>query len=44
MPEATPVPERKRVERLSLSAAIFWIGVLSLGGWMAIIALGLALV
>jgi hypothetical protein len=33
------VPEERRTERLSLRAAIFWIGVLSLGGWAVIIAL-----
>jgi hypothetical protein len=33
------VPESRRTERLSLRAAIFWIGVLSLGGWAVIIAL-----
>jgi hypothetical protein len=38
-----PVPERRRVARLSQRAAIFWIVVLSLGGWTAIIALALAL-
>lgn len=40
---ATPLPERKRSERLSLRAAIFWIGILSLGSWALIIALVLAL-
>jgi hypothetical protein len=33
------IPEERRTERLSLRAAIFWIGVLSLGGWAGIIAL-----
>ena len=33
------VPESRRTERLSLLAAIFWIGVLSLGSWAVIIAL-----
>jgi len=40
---STPVdlsaPEERRTGRLSLRAAIFWIGVLSLGGWAVIIAL-----
>jgi hypothetical protein len=40
---ATPLPEMRRSERLSLRAAIFWIGILSLGGWTLIIALVLAL-
>jgi hypothetical protein len=31
--------EERRTERLSLRAAIFWIGVLSLGGWAGIMAL-----
>jgi hypothetical protein len=43
MPVATVVRERSRTERLSLRAAIFWIGVLSLGGWAMIVALVLAL-
>jgi hypothetical protein len=42
-PVATPLPQRRRTERFSLRAAIFWIGVLSLGGWALIIALVLAL-
>ena len=42
-PGATVVRERKRTERLSLRAAIFWMGVLSLGGWVMIVALVLAL-
>jgi len=42
-PAAASVPARRRAERLSLPAAIFWIGFLSLGGWAAIIALALAL-
>jgi hypothetical protein len=41
---ATPAPERRHAERLSLRAAIFWIGVLSLCGWAMIIAVALALV
>jgi len=41
---ATAAPERRRAERLSLRAAIFWIGVLSLGGWASVIALALMLV
>jgi hypothetical protein len=41
---ATPVPEMRRAERLSLRAAIFWIAALSLGAWALIIALALALV
>jgi hypothetical protein len=36
-PVAVPVVERTRAERLSLRAAIFWIGVLALGGWTVII-------
>jgi hypothetical protein len=43
-PVAALVPERRRAERLSLRAAMFWIGVLSLGGWTVIIALAFALV
>jgi hypothetical protein len=42
-PVSIPVPERRRVVRLSQRAAIFWIVVLSLGGWTVIIALALAL-
>jgi len=42
-PIATPVRERRRTERLSLRAAILWIGVLSLAAWAAVIALVLAL-
>jgi len=41
---ATAAPERRRAERLSLRAAIFWIGVLSLGGWASVIAPALMLV
>jgi hypothetical protein len=41
MPVGGLVCERRRVERLSPRAAIFWIGVLSLGGWTAIIALAI---
>jgi hypothetical protein len=33
-----PVRERRRAERLSVRAAFFFIGVLSLAGWAAIIA------
>ncbi|MGA7864746.1 MAG: hypothetical protein WCA23_12290, partial [Stellaceae bacterium] len=44
MPVATPVSERRRTERLSPPAAIFWIAVLSLAGWAAVIALVLRLV
>ena len=40
---AAAAPDKRRTERLSLRAAIFWIGVLSLAGWSAIIALALAL-
>jgi hypothetical protein len=40
---ATPLPERRRAERLSLRTAVFWIGILSLGCWALIIALILAL-
>jgi hypothetical protein len=40
---AAASPDRRRTERLSLRAAIFWIGVLSLAGWSAIIVLALAL-
>jgi hypothetical protein len=40
---ATAASERRRTERLSLRAAIFWIGVISLAAWAAIIALALAL-
>ena len=40
---ATAASERRRTERLSPRTAIFWIGVLSLAGWSAIIALALAL-
>jgi hypothetical protein len=40
---ATPVRERRRAERLSVRAAIFFIGVLSLAGWAAIIAATAAL-
>jgi hypothetical protein len=43
MPVATVVRERRRTERLSLPAAMFWIGVLSLGGWAMIVAVVLAL-
>jgi hypothetical protein len=39
---ATVVRERS-TERLSLRAAIFWICVLSLGGWAMVVALVLAL-
>ena len=39
---ATSVAEERRTERLSLRAAIFFIGLLSLGGWAAIIAVVLA--
>jgi hypothetical protein len=42
-PVGTSVSERSHIERLSLRAAIFWIGVLSLGGWTVIIALVIAL-
>jgi hypothetical protein len=42
MPMAASVAERRRTERLSLSAAIFWIGFFSLGSWALIIALVLA--
>ena len=42
-PLAIAAPDRRRAERLSRRAAIFWIGVLSLAGWSAIIALALAL-
>jgi hypothetical protein len=42
-PVSIPVPERRRVARLSQRAAIFWIVVLSLGGWTAMIALALVL-
>ena len=40
---ATPVPDRS-AKRLPLPAAIFLIGVLSLGGWTAIIFVAFALV
>jgi hypothetical protein len=40
--KATSVAEERRTERLSLRAAIFLIGLLSLGGWAAIIAVVLA--
>jgi hypothetical protein len=43
-PVASPVRERRRIERLSLRAAIFWMGVLSVAAWTLIIALALALV
>jgi hypothetical protein len=43
IPVSIPVPERRRGARLSRRAAAFWIVVLSLGGWTAIIALALAL-
>jgi hypothetical protein len=42
MPMAASVAERRRTERLSLSAAIYWIGFFSLGSWALIIALVLA--
>jgi hypothetical protein len=42
-PVGTSVSERRHIERLSLRAAIFCIGVLSLGGSTVIIALALAL-
>jgi len=42
-PVAASVAERRRTERLSLRAAIFLIGLLSLVGWTVIIALVLAL-
>jgi hypothetical protein len=42
-PVGTSVSEMRHIERLSLRAAIFWIGVLSLGGWTVIIALVIAL-
>jgi hypothetical protein len=42
-PVATLMPESRRTERVSLRAAIFCIGVLSMGGWALIIALVLAL-
>jgi hypothetical protein len=42
-PVAIPIPERRGTERLSLRAAIFSIGVLSLAAWAVIIALALAL-
>ncbi|HEX4614635.1 MAG TPA: hypothetical protein VH230_01860 [Stellaceae bacterium] len=42
-PVATAAPERRRAERLSHRAAIFWIAVLSLAAWTAIIALARAL-
>jgi hypothetical protein len=42
-PMAASVTEERRAERLSLRAAIFLIGLLSLGGWAVIIALVLAL-
>jgi len=40
---AAATPERRHAERLSLRAAILWIGVLSLAGWAVIIALARAL-
>jgi hypothetical protein len=40
---AAATPERRHAERLSLRAAILGIGVLSLAGWAAIIALARAL-
>ena len=40
---ATAAPDKRRTERLSLRAAIFWIGVISFAAWAAIIALALAL-
>jgi hypothetical protein len=42
-PVAILIPERRGTERLSLRAAIFSIGVLSLAAWAVIIALVLAL-
>ncbi len=41
---ATLVRERRRTDRLSLGAAIFSIGVLSLAAWAGIIAFALALI
>jgi hypothetical protein len=38
------IPGGRRARRLSLNAAIFWIGILSLGGWAVIITVDLALV
>jgi hypothetical protein len=40
---ATSVADERRTERLSLRAAIFLIGLLSLGGWAVIIAVVLGL-
>jgi hypothetical protein len=40
---AAATPERRHAERLSLRAAILWIGVFSLAGWAAILALARAL-
>jgi hypothetical protein len=40
---ATAAAERRRAERLSPRAAIFWIGVLSLAAWTVVIALARAL-
>jgi hypothetical protein len=42
MPVGASVAERMHTDRLSLSAAIFWIGFLSLGSWAVIVALVLA--
>jgi len=40
---AIAAPETRRTERLSLRAAMWWIGVLSLAAWAVIIVLALAL-
>lgn len=40
---AAAAPDKRRTERLSPRAAIFWIGVISLAAWAAIIALARAL-
>jgi hypothetical protein len=40
---AAAAPDKRHTERLSPRAAIFWIGLISLAAWAAIIALALAL-
>jgi hypothetical protein len=40
---APPVPEKRRADRLSQRAAIFWIGILSLTAWATMIVLAIAL-
>lgn len=44
MPAAPAVPKMTSTERLSPPAAILWIAVLSLAGWVVVIALALGLV